>query len=125
MVLRKENTWENHPYIPLVIKKLKTIKPYKIILFGSHAYGKVQENSDIDLIVILNQKGISKSYREKQEKRKLVHKELLSVERETPLDTLVYTRDEWTEFLKQESAFSKLIRQKGVLLYEDNHARMA
>lgn len=125
MIAGSETTWHSHPFISSAIQKLRTIKPYKIILFGSRAYGKPNEDSDIDLIVVLNQRGISKTYREKQEKRKLVHKELLPIEREVSLDTLVYTRDEWTEFLKQQSAFSKLVNREGVLLYEDNHAWMA
>ena len=122
MVLSKEIEWDKYPFIPNLIKKLKSIKPYKVILFGSHAYGEPREDSDIDLIVVLNQRGISQTYREKQEKRKLVHQELLPIEREVSLDTLVYTRDEWTEFLNQGSAFSKLVNREGVLLYEDNHA---
>lgn len=31
--------------------------PEKIILFGSHAYGKLDKNSDIDILVIMNHKG--------------------------------------------------------------------
>lgn len=122
--ISKHNTWESHPYIPSIVKKLKAIKPYKIILFGSHAYGKAQADSDIDLIVVLNKKGISKTYQEKSQKRKIVHKELLPIEREVSLDTLVYTRDEWTQFLKQNSAFSKPVNRKGVVLYESKHSRM-
>ena len=61
MAPKEEKRWEKHPYIPRIIEKLETIKPYKVILFGSHAYGKAHEDSDIDLIVILNQKGISKN----------------------------------------------------------------
>ena len=125
MTPKEENRWEKHPYIPRIIKKLEAINPYKIILFGSHAYGKTHADSDIDLIIVLNQKGISKSYNEKREKRKLVHQELLPIEREVSLDTLVYTLDEWTQFLKQKSAFSKLVSQEGVILYESSHARMA
>lgn len=32
-------------------------KPNKIILFGSYAYGNHQDNSDVDLLVILPYKG--------------------------------------------------------------------
>ncbi len=34
------------------IKKVE--KPYKIILFGSYAYGEPDENSDIDLVVVVD-----------------------------------------------------------------------
>ncbi len=35
-----------------VIELLKPLKPQKIILFGSYAYGKPDEDSDIDLLII-------------------------------------------------------------------------
>jgi len=41
-------------YLLLLLKELKTINPYKVILFGSHAWGEPTENSDIDLIVVTN-----------------------------------------------------------------------
>ncbi len=34
----------------------------ELILFGSHAYGNPDEDSDIDLILILDEKGIAKKY---------------------------------------------------------------
>ena len=41
-----------------------------------------------------------------------------------PVDMLVYTLDEWNLFLQQNSAFAKLIRRKGVILYETDHTGM-
>jgi len=35
-----------------IVKTLKTLNPEKIILFGSHAYGKPNDDSDIDLLII-------------------------------------------------------------------------
>ncbi len=37
-----------------IVKKLKPLQPEKIILFGSYAYGKPKEDSDIDLFIIKN-----------------------------------------------------------------------
>ena len=37
-----------------IIKRLKPLKPDKIILFGSYAYGNPTEKSDIDLFLIRN-----------------------------------------------------------------------
>ncbi len=119
------DTQDNNRFIPIIVERLKTINPYKIILFGSYAYGKPQADSDIDLIVVLNQRGVARTYQEKYQKRMLVHKQLLAIEREVSLDTLVYTQDEWTQFLSQNSSFSKLINRKGVVLYEASHSRMA
>jgi len=53
-------------YINLIIDKLKsTINPYKVILFGSFAYGKPTKDSDIDIIVVTNDDFMPKNQREK------------------------------------------------------------
>ena len=38
--------------IPQIVKRLLPLKPDKIVLFGSHAYGTPTEESDIDLFLI-------------------------------------------------------------------------
>jgi len=35
-----------------IVEKLKPLKPLKIILFGSYAYGTPNEESDIDLFLV-------------------------------------------------------------------------
>ncbi len=39
---------------PEIVERLKPLKPDKIILFGSYAYGNPTEDSDIDLFLIKN-----------------------------------------------------------------------
>lgn len=112
-------------YISVIVERLKAIDPYKIILFGSYACGTPNIDSDIDLIVILNKRGIAKTYNEKVQKRIAVNKQLLAIEREVPLDTLVYTLDEWELFLSQNSSFSKLVSRAGIVLYEADNPGMA
>ena len=112
------------PYIPRIVKRLQRIHPERVILFGSYAYGIPHTDSDIDLIVVLSKHGIGKTYREKRQNRMLVGKALIEIEREVPIDTLVYTLDEWKLFLQHNSAFAKLIRRKGVVLYEAHHTRV-
>ncbi len=41
----------------IVRRLVDGLSPEKIILFGSHAYGYPDENSDIDLLVIISQSG--------------------------------------------------------------------
>jgi predicted nucleotidyltransferase len=112
-------------YIPKILERLKEINPSKVILFGSYAYGTPHEDSDIDLIIVLNKRGVAASYKEKKENRMTVGKKIFSVEEEAPIDTLVYTLDEWEYFLNNNSSFSKLITQKGILLYEADNRTMA
>jgi uncharacterized protein len=111
-------TNDNRTYIPKILDSLKEINPLKVILFGSYAYGVPHKDSDIDLIIVLNKKSMSKSYKEKKENKMIIARKLLDIEELVPLDALVYTIDEWEYFLNNESAFSKLINQKGILLYE-------
>ena len=82
-------------------------------------------DSDIDLIVVLNEKGIIRSYKEKVKNRMKVGRKLLDIERQIPIDTLVYTLDEWELFLNQKSSFSKVVTDKGITLYEANNERLA
>ena len=112
-------------YLSLIVERLKKIKPYKIILFGSCADGETHVDSDIDLIVVLNEKGIIRSYKEKVKNRMKVGRKLLDIERQIPIDTLVYTLDEWELFLNQKSSFSKVVTDKGITLYEANNERLA
>ena len=39
---------------PEIVDRLKALKPDKIILFGSYAYGTPNEESDIDLFLLKN-----------------------------------------------------------------------
>jgi predicted nucleotidyltransferase len=61
-----------------LINSLKASDPYKIILFGSYARGKETDDSDIDLMVILDNNDVAKNYKERQNKklhiRRLVRK---------------------------------------------------
>ncbi len=38
--------------IPEIVEYLRPLRPDKIILFGSYAYGKPNEESDIDLLLV-------------------------------------------------------------------------
>lgn len=85
----------------------------ELILFGSYAYGNPDEDSDVDLVVILEEKGIAKKYSEILERRVKISKLLLDIERVLPLDILVYTCDEWEEILHTGSSFINEVNAKG------------
>lgn len=93
----------------LVKKISQTLKVEKIILFGSYAYGKPNEDSDIDLCVITNVK-----------KRKLV---ILGMIRSalipiyTRLDILVYNEQEFKERSELQTTLEYKIVNEGVILY--------
>lgn len=52
-----------------IIKNLMSIKPDKIILFGSYAYGEPNKNSDLDILIIKDYKN---KWLEKTKIRKLL-----------------------------------------------------
>lgn len=103
--------------IQAISKRLKdNLSIYQIILFGSYASSKHKQDSDIDLIVILDQSGLSKSYAEKIKRRLSVTQLLTSFRKTIPLDVLVYSRDEWNLLLRQDSSFINEINQTGILI---------
>jgi uncharacterized protein len=97
--------------LPRAIKRIVSeLKPEKIILFGSYAYGNPTPDSDVDLLVIMDRKG---SYKE----RYLAVARLLRP-RTFPVDLIVKTPKEFVSALKTNSYFTKEIYTKGVILYE-------
>jgi len=87
-----------------------------IILFGSYAWGKPHKDSDIDLLVVLDEKGMSKSYTEKINKRMQVSKTIRELRKKMPFDLLVYTKDEWEKLVDVNSYFIRNINEHGLRL---------
>jgi predicted nucleotidyltransferase len=88
----------------------KQFRPRKIILFGSYAYGQPTEDSDVDLLVVMNRtrhRGERMSLRIRQ-----------AIPAGFPMDLIVRT----PHFISQRSAwgdpFTSEIVSKGKVLYE-------
>lgn len=84
-------------------------QPDKIILFGSYAYGNPQDDSDIDLLVILPYQGNG------------LHKtwEILNkIQPKFAVDLLVKTPVEIDQRLAWNDFFLNEILEKGKVLYE-------
>lgn len=85
--------------------------PQKIILFGSYAYGKPNENSDIDLLIIMNTK--MKPYKQAS----IIRLYLDEILKENyPIDIIVRTPEEVEKRLKEGDFFFKGILKEGVPL---------
>ena len=88
----------------------KFLKPDKIILFGSYAYGTPSEDSDIDFFVIKDsdiprpERSISL--------RKVLFGTML------PMDIIVYTNDEVNKSMDSKNGFVYQVMTKGRVLYE-------
>ena len=97
--------------LPQAIKRIVSeLKPEKIILFGSYAYGNPTPDSDVDLLVIIETK---LTYKE----RYLSVSRLLRP-RHFPVDIIVKTPKEIEKALRTNSFFTREIYTKGIVLYE-------
>jgi|SaaInl8_200m_RNA_FD_contig_71_259141_length_2821_multi_3_in_0_out_0_2 uncharacterized protein len=99
-----------------LINILRNQKTYKVYLFGSNSYGKVHDDSDIDLIIILNKYGISDNYKTILENKKIISKQLRELRKRIPIDILVYTKDEWEIMKSSESSFINQIQKQSIQL---------
>jgi len=101
-----------------LVVSLQPSDPYKIILFGSHANGTPNEHSDIDLMVILDNDHVSKTYQERLDKRVYVRTLVLDINEEVPLDLLVYSKAELEKVKKYGNTFVIDIEKTGKVIYE-------
>ena len=101
-----------------ILERLKGIDPYKVILFGSYAYGNANKNSDIDLYVVTRHNFIPQSYRENMDHYLEVSKSLRDIKKNYLMDLVVHTLGMHKKFLDLQSSFSREILSKGRVLYE-------
>ena len=101
-----------------LIVLLKPSDPYKIILFGSHASGNQNKESDIDIMVILDNNDVSKTYTERLNKKIFIRKLLLEINRKIPLDILVYSKEELNILKSNGNYFIDEIEKTGKVIYE-------
>ena len=101
-------------YIRKLCKKIaETYHPEKIILFGSHAYGKPTPESDVDLLIVMDFEG----HPIEQMTRMRTELDLV-----TPMDLLVRTPKEVSWRLEDGDMFMLNIFCRGKVMYEAKHA---
>lgn len=88
----------------------REFRPQKIILFGSHAYGRPTPDSDVDLMIILPFHG--NEIRKAGEIRS-------RLDAPFPLDLLVRKPRFIEQRLGERDMFIELVMKRGVVLYED------
>jgi len=100
--------------LPRAIKRIVSeLKPEKVILFGSYAYGNPTPDSDVDLLVIMQTSA--------KEIDRYVAVSNLLYPRQFPVDILVKTPKEIeAESRKKGNFFLREILTKGKVLYERN-----
>lgn len=105
-------------YLPAIIDSLKKLDPYRIIIFGSVAQDTENENSDIDIAVIIDNDNIPQSYDEKLANKILVRNAILDLSFEIPIDLLVYTKKEFSLLQENNKPFISELTDNGKVLYE-------
>jgi uncharacterized protein len=96
--------------IPEIKEKIvKEINPEKIILFGSYAWGKPTDSSDVDLFIV-QKTSETKRTRQISLKRKLFGSGV-------PMDIIIYTPEELEKRMSIRDVFVRKILRDGKLLY--------
>jgi predicted nucleotidyltransferase len=101
-----------------LINSLKVSDPYKIILFGSYANGKETVDSDIDLMIILDNNEVAKTYEERQNKKLYIRKLVREINYKIALDMLVYSKEEYKILKEYGNYFIDEVERTGKVLYE-------
>ena len=103
--------------ISRIVQSLISLNIYKIILFGSYAKGTATEDSDIDLVVILDSDEMSQLFKDRMARRRPVSRALLDINRQYSMDILVYTKAEFSYLKNREDFFVQEIEETGKELY--------
>lgn len=94
-----------------VVKRIvEAVDPDKIILFGSYAYGKPHEGSDLDILVVME------SDLPRYKRSVPIYRALAGLL--IPKDVLVYTPQEIEAWKDVPQAFITSIVKKGRVIYE-------
>ncbi|HEY7496404.1 MAG TPA: nucleotidyltransferase domain-containing protein [Candidatus Tectomicrobia bacterium] len=91
---------------------MREFQPEKIILFGSYVYGKLDADSDVDLLVVMPFEGSPL-----RQAGMMLHRVIQTVG-VLPLDLLVRTSEQLRERLAVGDRFMHEILERGQVIYE-------
>lgn len=105
------NNRKTKKIIQQISEKIKReYKPERIILFGSHAWGKPDKDSDIDLFIV-------KDTTKRRVDRFCEVRKIIRNIKGISVQPVVFTKEELNERLKIGDDFIKEILEKGKALY--------
>jgi len=94
---------------------IEKFRPQKVILFGSYAYGEPTEDSDVDLLVVMETE---------ENPLHAAARIAASIEHPFPLDILVIRPSDLEVSLEQGNVFETEVIKKGITLYETKDDRV-
>ena len=89
---------------------VKAYNPLAIYLFGSYAWGTPTEDSDLDLLIV-----VEKSDERRYKRQHLGFDALWGLG--IPKDIFIYTKEEFEQRLKDDMSFCTKIKKEGKVLY--------
>ncbi|GHV81860.1 hypothetical protein AGMMS49991_04180 [Spirochaetia bacterium] len=101
-----------------LITSLRPSDPYKIVLFGSYAKGNATEDSDIDLMVILDNNEVAKTWTERSNKKVDIRKLVREINYKYAMDILVYSKAEFKIVKELGNPFIDEVERTGRTIYE-------
>lgn len=99
-----------------IVERLLPLKPEKVVLFGSYAYGEPTKESDIDLYVVTSDDFIPQNWREKSAVFLKTIKVLDDIQKEIPIDLIAHTKPMYEKFVEADGMFSRKILREGISL---------
>lgn len=87
----------------------KRFHPQRVILFGSYAYGRPTEDSDVDLLIVMPGQGSTVDQSVEIS---------MAIRPSFPVDLLVRTPEKLQERLDMGDSFVRTILDEGKVLYE-------
>jgi predicted nucleotidyltransferase len=104
-----ENTATLDDIREIVQQIVERFRPQKVILFGSYAQGKPTQDSDVDLLVVMetNEQALHAAARISA-----------AIEHPFPLDILVFRPSELKASLERRGVFATEVMAKGIVLHE-------
>ncbi|MCS3708335.1 nucleotidyltransferase domain-containing protein [Salinibacter ruber] len=102
-----------------IVERLEGRGVRKIILFESRVWGEPYPDSDLDVLVILDEDGRSENSAEKGALYRQVSKPLRDLQREMPLDLIVHTEGMHRRFRERDSMFARKVLEEGEVIYEN------
>jgi predicted nucleotidyltransferase len=103
--------------ISRIVQCLIGLNVYKIILFGSYARGTANEDSDIDLVVILDTDEFAKTVDERLDRKQPINKSIREIRKDFPMDIVVYSKAEYKYLKDRGDFFVREIEETGKELY--------
>jgi uncharacterized protein len=108
---------QNWHLVEEMTERLKALKPYKVILFGSYARGTATEDSDLDVMVVLDSNERSRKFDDFIERGKPVSAAVRELRKTMPMDLIVYTLVEFEYLRHEKDFFVEEIMESGKVLY--------